>query len=503
VQRGRFTTRRGAAALLAVLSAGLGLAACSSSPDKHGAPRPVIRTDNRPNIVFVLTDDLATNLVPYLPHVEALARAGASFRNYFVTDSLCCPSRASIFTGLFPHDDGVFTNSGHDGGYHAYNRYGNPAKSFAMGLQAAGYRTGFMGKYLNRYMPTDPAAPGWDEWDVAGNGYHELNYNLNENGAVHFYGSKPKDYLTDVLGTKAADFVKASGATGKPFALEIATFAPHYPWIPAPRDAGTFPTVRAPRGPAFDRRSANGPSWLAGLPPLSKRETRKIDAGFRHRVESVQAIDRMIGQVQQALAAEHQLANTYFVFSSDNGFHMGEHRLRAGKQTAFDTDIRVPLVIAGPGIPAGTEIRSLASSIDLAPTFLQMAGALPTDVQDGVSLLDLLQGVPTPPTWQRAVLIEHHGPVTTPGDPDLQRPRAGRPPSYEAMRFATSLYVEYDTGEREYYDLTRDPNELHNIAGTLSPRQLELLHEMLLRLSTCHGAAMCQSAANAVAPVSG
>jgi arylsulfatase A-like enzyme len=204
----------------------------------------------------------------------------------------------------------------------------------------------------------------------------------------------------------------------------------------------------------------------------------------------------MVGRIEQTLAAIHELKNTYFVFSSDNGYHMGEYRMHQGKQTAFDTDIRVPLVIAGPGIPAGTTINAMTSSIDLAPTLLQMVGAQPTATQDGVSLLGLLQGRPVPDHWQRAVLIEHHGPVTDPSDPDEQPPSAGDPPSYDAMRTARFLYVEYVTGQREYYDLAHDPYELHNIAGSLSAHRLASLHAQLHALANCHGAAQCQHAAS-------
>ncbi|HZC70263.1 MAG TPA: sulfatase [Jatrophihabitans sp.] len=489
-------------AVLAVCAALLGLAACTtgSLPKQAVPPPPPGRDDNRPNIVFVLTDDLTTNLVPYMPHVRALLEAGASFRNYYVVDSLCCPSRAAIFTGLYPHDDGVYTNGGpdknrRDGGYHAYNRFGNPAKSFAVGLRASGYRTGFMGKYLNGYPADDPPPPGWDEWDATSNAYAEYDYKLNENGSVVEFGHDPQDYFTSVLSGTAQRFVRTSAASGGPFALEVATFTPHVPSTPAPIDRFTFPTVKAPRGPAFDRQPSNAPTWLAQLPPLTPGDTAQIDRQFNKRVAAVQSIDRMIGRLEQTLAAVGELDNTYFVFSSDNGYHLGEYRMRPGKQTAFDTDIRVPLVVAGPGIPAGTTVNSMTSSIDLAPTFLQMAGAKPTAMQDGVSLLSLARGQPAPPDWQRAVLVEHHGPVTSKSDPDEQPFEAGEPPSYEAMRTASFIYVEYRTGEREYYDLVHDPNELHNIAGSLSKSRLALLHTQLRTLATCHGAAACQRAA--------
>ena len=457
--------------------------------------------DTRPNIVFVLTDDLATNLVPYMPHVRALEQAGASFRNYFVVDSLCCPSRSAIFTGLYPHDDGVYTNGGKgnngpEGGYRAYNDHGDAAKSFAVALQRAGYRTGFMGKYLNGYYPFDKRPPGWDVWDGAGRAYAEYNYDLNQNGTIHHYGHQPQDYLTHVLAGKASDFVRSSARLGKPFALEVATFAPHKPYTPAPEDVGSFPNLTAPRGPAFDRQPTHATRWLAGLPKLSPTAKRQIDAAFRSRVEAVQSVDRMIGRIEATLTAEHELKDTYFVFSSDNGYHMGEYRMKPGKQTAFDTDIRVPLVVAGPAVPPGSAINAMSSSIDLAPTFLNIAGAAPTATQDGVSLLGLLHGQPAPPGWQQAALIEHRGPLTNHFDPDYQRGSSGDPPSYEAMRTAKYLYVEYATGQREYYDLSRDRYELHNIVGTLSAQRLASLHAGLAALTDCHDATQCQQAAS-------
>ena len=488
--------RRYVAALFVALALPVALTACIGKAAPHLQPLP---TDGRPNIVFVLTDDLSMNLLPYLPHVQALEQEGTSFSNYYVVDSLCCPSRAAIFTGLYPHNDGVFSNHGPDGGYAAYNLNHNPDKSFGVALKKSGYYTGFLGKYLNEYEPVDPPAPGWDEWDVAGNGYSEYNYQLNENGQIHDYGHSPSDYLTNVLAGKAVDFVHRAQYTGKPFALEVATFAPHRPATPAPVDQHTLPNLAAPESPAFGVKSTNAPGWLADLPGLSSTDIAHIDEAFRLRVESVLAVDRMLGQIERALTETNQLSNTYIVFSSDNGYHMGEHDLLPGKQTAFTSDIRVPLVVAGPGVPAGHRVAALTSSIDLAPTLLQLAHAGPTDEQDGVSMLDLWHGEPAPADWQHAVLIEHHGPVDASVDPDVQSNRAGNPPSYEAVRTAKSLYVEYDTGEREYYDLKTDPYELDNIYGSLAAERQAGLHQMLSALSTCSGAAECQLAAAAPA----
>ena len=492
--------RRCLATLFVALGLSVALSACVGKAAPP-APKPV-PTDGRPNIVFVLTDDLSMNLLPYLPHVQALEQQGTSFSNYYVVDSLCCPSRAAIFTGQYPHDNGVFDNHGSDGGYGAYNANHDQEKSFGLALQKSGYYTGFLGKYLNEYLPTDHPAPGWDEWDVAGNGYGEYNYQLNENGNIANYGHAPSDYLTNVLAGKAVDFVHRAQFTGKPFALEVATFAPHKPSVPAPIDAHSLPDLAAPQSPAFGVRSTNAPSWLADLPALDSNDITAINDEFQLRVESVLAVDRMIGQLERALAATDQLSNTYIVFSSDNGYHMGEHDLLPGKQTAFTTDIRVPLVVAGPGVPAGRTVDAMTSSIDLAPTFLQIGHAVPAHEPDGVSLLNLWHGGNAPADWQRAVLIEHHGPVDQAVDPDVQPYRSGHPPSYEAMRTATALYVEYDTGEREYYDLSTDPSELHNIYGSLPAKVQASLHERLASLAHCHGTAECQRAAAGV-PVTG
>jgi arylsulfatase A-like enzyme len=172
---------------------------------------------------------------------------------------------------------------------------------------------------------------------------------------------------------------------------------------------------------------------------------------------------------------------------------MGEHRLLPGKMTAFDTDIRVPLVITGPGIRPGTKISALAENIDLAPTFEALAGRVPPPGVDGRSLVPLLDGR-TPPDWRHAVLVEHHGPDINPSDPDFPAPDSGDPPSYEAMRFDGGVYVEYVDGEREYYDTATDPDELRNIYGRLGAVRRAMLHRDLLALEHCHGGLACHLA---------
>jgi N-acetylglucosamine-6-sulfatase len=457
------------------------------------APPTSANRQRHPNIVFILTDDLAWNLVPFMPHVQEMQKQGVTFANYFVTDSLCCPSRSSIFTGRFPHDTGVFRNTGSDGGYSAFVNRGNNKATFATVLSAAGYRTAMMGKYLNGYIPAQHRPdPGWTTWSVAGHGYAEFKYALNQDGRVVHYGDKPADYLTDVLAAHGARFIQQSA--GAPFLLEVATFAPHAPYTPAPRDANALPDLRAPRSPAFDAEpDANAAKWLTVHTPLTRTDVANIDRDFRKRAQSVLAVDALIGRLQAAVAAIGAQDNTYFVFSSDNGYHMGEHRLMPGKMTAYDTDIRVPLIVTGPGVHAGISIDEVVENIDLGPTFADLAGADALPNSDGRSVVSLLHGQKVA-DWRRVALVEHRGPHKDPTDPDAPAMRSGNPITYEAIRAKDWVYVEYEDGEREYHDHVTDPNELRNTFELLPEGEKAALHATLEAIKNCHDAGSCAMA---------
>jgi N-acetylglucosamine-6-sulfatase len=470
----------------------------SVSPRAAAAPTlptlaPKTTGGRRPNIVFILTDDLAWNLVQFMPNVLKMQRDGVTFANYLVTDSLCCPSRSSISTGRYPHNTGIFRNVGQDGGYLGFRDRGHERSTFATVLSAAGYRTAMLGKYLNGYRPQqDGVGPGWSSWAVGGNAYREFQYVLNQDGKIARYGDSPSDYLTDVLSNQAVDFIKQTA--GAPFAIEIATFAPHAPYTPAPRDANALPGLRAPRSAAFNAApDDNAPTWLREHRPLSDSDIANIDRDFRKRAQSVLAVDKMIGELQAAVAAIGEADNTYFVFSSDNGYHMGEHRLLPGKMTAYDTDIHVPLIVTGPGLSAGRTVQEIAENIDLNPTFAEIGGvASPANI-DGRSLLPLLLGREAA-EWQTVALIEHHGPVRNLRDPDLPSPRSGNPTTYEAIRSADFLYVEYANGEKEYHNLTTDRDELRNTYQSLPDDEKARLHVMLGNVSKCQGAKSCSTA---------
>ena len=203
-------------ALLA-LTASLAVAAWFTAQGKSASDA------RRPNIILVLADDFSWNLVKYMPNVRAMQSQGVTFSRFFVSDSLCCPSRATIFTGKYPHNTGVFTNGGRDGGFFAFHNFGLEDETFATRLHSSGYTTALMGKYLNGYTPTLSVEgdelyipPGWDEWDVGGKGYAGYDYGLNENGRYHYYGSGPEDYLTDVIAAKGVDWIHRVATGRKP-----------------------------------------------------------------------------------------------------------------------------------------------------------------------------------------------------------------------------------------------------------------------------------------------
>ncbi|MFD1722690.1 sulfatase [Amnibacterium endophyticum] len=498
---------RRAIATVAALASVLLLGACSSptpGPSTTAAPvtmsapqqvqRPVIKAGaEHPNFVFVLADDYAMNLVKHMPQLQKMQVDGRTMNKHFVVNSLCCPSRSSIFTGRYPHSTGVFTNAGTDGGISGFHHYGDQKHCFAVAMQKAGYRTAFMGKYLNGYIPqTMKPEPGWDEWVTGGGGgYAELGYTLNENGVPRHYGHRPQDYMVDVLSRKAAGFIRDTAPTGQPFMLEVATYAPHDPYVPPKRYVGTMAHVPYPRTPAWNATVQDAPKWLRGHYPLTSREKAEIRRDWERRLEADLAIDDLIGNLRKQVAASGIERDTYVVFTSDNGLHMGEYRLTPGKETAFDTDVQVPLVVTGPRVPAGTSTDLMSSSIDIAPTFLDLSGVGTDPKADGVSAAPLWLGQ-QPKHWQQAVLLEHHHRQGVPGDPDLQNKRGADPPGYAAVRTKDSLYVRYADGEQEYYDLRHDPYELHDRVKAGVPSNLvRALH----RLTTCSGRAQCQAAA--------
>ena len=479
----------------------------------------------RHNILFILADDLDVAETAYMPRLQALlADQGTWFNNFFVNVSLCCPSRATTLRGQYCQNTQIFGNEPPGGGFETFHTNGDESSTIAVWLQAAGYRTMLAGKYLNGYpngvAPTF-VPPGWSEWysPVKGNAYGEFKYALNENGQPVAYGNQPADYGTDVYARKTADFIQRAAQDGKPFFAYVAVYAPHSPATPAPRHADLFPNAQAPRTPNFNEADVSDkPEYIRSRPPLNNSQIAQIDELYRKRLQSLQAVDEMIGTLVDTLQTTGQLANTYIFFSSDNGFHLGNHRLDTGKVAPYEEDIHVPLVVRGPGVPRGVKLDYIAGNVDYAPTWAELAGAQTPDFVDGRSLLPLLRpSPPAPDSWRQCYLLQHGNPAKRSASADaaaydyppemaglLEPPdelpaaevasltalpaRAACITPYQGLRTQRYTYVEYVTGERELYDVPADPYQLQNMAAQADPNLLQQLSTRLRELSTCSGA---------------
>jgi N-acetylglucosamine-6-sulfatase len=483
---------------------------CSSAEPTQATTAPSSQQLARPpNIVFILTDDLDLGVFSHGSRLSALlADEGTTFAQHFVSLSLCCPSRVATLRGQYAHNSGIFSNGGANGGFAKVYADGLENATIATWLQAAGYRTALIGKYLNGYPNGAPSKtyipPGWTRWfsPNGGNPYSEYNYDLNENGQTVSYGNAPADYLVDVISQKAATFIENTTANfpNKPFFLYIAPYVPHGPATPPPRYANEFPGIHAPRTPSFNEADVSDkPAWVRNKAPLNATQIQKLDDLYRKRRQTLLAVEDLVQNVITALTDAGHLGDTYLFFSSDNGFHQGQHRLNSGKNTAYDEDLRVPLVVRGPGVSAGRTVSSITANVDYAPTWAAIAGiAIPSSV-DGRNLVPFLGGA-TPATWRTALLLEHAGPSITlesadgllepQDDFDVQAQASGGAPVFVGIRTAVRTYVEYDTGERELYNLGGDPNQLANAYANADPALVARLSAWTSSLKNAAGATL-------------
>jgi arylsulfatase A-like enzyme len=432
----------------------------------------------RPNLVFILVDDFDVASLPYLPRLQSLAEAGVYFENSFVSYSSCAPSRASILRGQYAHNHAVISNDLPRGGFQHWHELGRGNSTVATWLQGSGYRTGFFGKYLNLY-PAGAAEgyvpPGWTEW-YGSLASHYYDFRVNENGTPTDYPCC-EVYETDLLATRAADFIRRRGSGPHPLFLYIAPFAPHKPAAPASRHAGEFAGLQAPRPPSFNEADVSDKPHHLRVSLLTDPEIAEIDELFRERLRSMRAVEELIDSVVAALESVDRRDKTYLFFYSDNGFHLGQHRLGATKLTAFDEDIRVPLLVSGPGIRGGRTVGATVVNHDIAPTLAELAGALPAHEIDGRSFAPQLFGI-RGASGRRGFLVERWR--VEPNQPDLL-------PGYRALRTSDYLYVEWDTGEFELYDRGVDPYEMENIYTAADPGFLSELTAWADRLGSCAG----------------
>jgi N-acetylglucosamine-6-sulfatase len=453
--------------------------------------QPASAGGERPNIVFVLTDDESLQIHGSMQHVKSLIEdEGTVFENAFVTYPICCPSRASILRGQYPHNTGVVGNRPPFGGFDTFRALGKEDSTVATWLQDAGYLTAFYGKYMNGYTESDSPPPGWDEWHAANNdGYLHYGYTLNENGRQVKYGSAPEDYITDVLRDKAVAHIRRFSEEDRPFFLHISTFSPHSPYVPAPRHEDMFAGAELPRPASFNEADVSDkPEFLESLPALTDAEIDEITGTHRARLASLQAIDEMVERLVGVLEETGELDNTYIVYTSDHGFHLGQHRLKAGKDTAYEEDIRVPLAVRGPGVPRGARVQGMVLNNDLAPTFADIAGATPPDFVDGRSFLPLLQQ--DNPDWRGSFLVRRVG-----VEADSRLTAA----SAMALRTPRWTFVTYSNGAQELYDLEADPGQLENLIDTADWALLGRLTQRIIQLKECEGEA-CRKAERPLVP---
>jgi arylsulfatase A-like enzyme len=514
----------------------------------------------KPNFVVIQTDDQTIDQlyatytppggapIPAMPNTLAsIAGKGMTFNRYYVSYPLCCPSRVSLLTGRYAHNHNVRGNVPPNGGYTGFSFRQADTHNIATWLQGAGYRTIHIGKFLNGYgdEPFDngmTVPPGWNAWHSvlkADTDHYFYGYTLNDNGVLdgpigdpgnwetREYGvrddfgcpfaplnGQPCLYETDIL-TRIANEEMVGTPEGQPFYLQLDYTAPHGDFRrpagpePATRHYDSFSGAPYPHGPSegFNEGNVNDkPRFIREAAYLSPTESHTYRVYYQKALESLRAIDDGVQQVINTLGAMGRLRNTYIVFTSDNGFFYGEHRLTGGKFLAYEPSTHLPFLIRGPGIKPASSTGELAGNIDIAPTILELAGAKADKSIDGRSLVPYLLD---PALRTRRPLlfesfVETNDVEAQGGQPLAARASAGAargarsgeagasiiapPKDYEGIRLGPYKYIAWPDGEKELYDINKDPFELNNKARDPNFAPIKgFLHRELERLETCVG----------------
>ena len=447
------------------------------------------RATASPNVVVVMTDDLDVASMHVLKDTRRLlAQRGTSFVNSFVTTPLCCPSRSTFMTGLYAHNPGVPGNDPPQGGAAGFGHAVRPKQTLAVRLQKAGYRTGYVGKYLNNPGSDGQlnVPPGWNRWfePAFDTNYQMFDYAVDDNGSRRDFGHSPSDYQTDVLARESLEFISESSKRRKPFFLMLGTVAPHADPkrrgksrdpVAAARYDSRFNHTPLPRPPAFNERNVKDKPRFIRRPRFDRARKRQIRAMYRSRLRSLLSVDDAVQSIVHRLKRTHELSNTVLIFTSDNGFLLGEHRL-TGKALPYDESIGVPLLIRGPGLPRGRRQSQIVGNIDLAPTILDLAGA-PHGKMDGNTLLPLMHHPDR--TGRRDLLIEMLA-------GSHRRPFRGlRSEDYMLIKTARDRHRKQGP-VGELYDLKRDPHEMVNRYRDKAYRQVRQdLGHRLRHLTGC------------------
>jgi arylsulfatase A-like enzyme len=474
---------------------GLILSLCTGQ-DLHGQA-------TKPNIIFIMTDDQDASTLSFMPQVQThLVQQGTTLSNHIITTPICGPSRSSLLRGQFAHNHGVLITDVPLGGWDTFRALGHEESTIATWMQAAGYATTFMGKYINGYGLVNDLThvpPGWTEWygevPYSTTGGRYTNFDLNENGLlVSYRGNDTENYEADVLQVKALDFIHRQSGANQPFFLFINPYASHGNPVSAKRHETLFGGLQAPRTPSFNEADISDKGTVINQDPLlTEADIADIDSTYRERLRTLQAVDELIEGLVTTLAQEGILDNTYLFYATDNGYHLGQHRQQPGKRMPYEEDIRFPLIVRGPGVAAGQTLEHLVMNIDLAPTFAELAGIIPADFVDGRSLMPVLNGQVPVEQWRKVVLIEDW--TTEAQNPDILEAR------FRAVRTATQKYIDWQRfGDEEAYDLTADLYELESIHASLSADERTAFVSMLDALYSCAGAT-CRAADGAIVAV--
>jgi N-acetylglucosamine-6-sulfatase len=548
--------------MLCALALLCGLALTPARGAEAAIPPPYTGGE-RPSFVVIQTDDQTldglyetfrsfpgageTRAMPNT--LDLIAKRGMTFNRYYVPYPLCCPSRVSLLTGRYAHNNGVKGNVQPNGGYFGFSFRAAAGHNLATWLQAAGYRTIHVGKFLNGYgdEPYDngtSVAPGWDAWHTvlkADTNHYFYGYTLNENGQLNGplgdsgswetreYGVRddigcpfaplnglPCFHITDTL-TNIATTEMLGTSPEQPFFLQLDYTAPHGDFRrpagpePAPRHYDWFKGARHPhdRSEGFDEGNVTDkPRFIRDAPHLTPTEKKVYRTYYQKQLDSLRSVDDGVKQVIQALGQMGRLRNTYVLFTSDNGFFFGEHRLLGGKFLAYEPATHVPLLIRGPGIKQGSSTGELVANVDIAPTVLELAGASADKSIDGRSFVPYLEDEDL--RSRRPILFESfvetsdveaqgaisaappRGSATASSGPGATASLLAPPKDYAGIRLGPYKYIAWPTGEKELYNINRDPyelNSLHEVPNFFPIRNF--LHRQMKRLIDCVGR-VCQ-----------
>lgn len=423
-----------------------------------------------PNFIVIVFDDARRDDFAHMAEIqEELVAQGVTFTTAYAPAALCCPSRASILTGMYEHNHGIFTNDLPQGGYQGFRDEGYEQQTIAVRLQQAGYETMISGKYLNHYdrFAYDEVPPGWDELYIPVPQNRQFGYSLRTRFGWESFGDGPDDFEGDVVFQKARDFAVR---TPEPFFAYVNPVSPHVPHDSAHRHLDRFRDLPFTYSPSFDEEDIEDKPRMRELPRISRHQERVIIDTWRSRLRSMLAPSEQIKLLVEDLRRAGRLENTYIIATSDNGWFLGEHRRIAEKLSPYEVSTHMPLIIRGPHIPPGTSLDHPVTLVDIAPTLLELAHQPIPESMDGMSWAPLLSRTPMPAShWRQAVLYETI-------------------PWFQAIRTRNHTYIQWSSGEPEVYDMVRDPYQLENLVWLgRPPQELSQLQDQFNLLTSCRG----------------